>query len=165
LTRQYFNDIIVMAARAMEKEGSEMTEIKEAHELMLDIHAAAPAALLNVLPQLEEELKVFLLIINRENKILNRQFEDEDLRQLAMETLGKLFCQNTSKIPQQFPQTWQAWLDRRNDKSAEIRVLWIACCPLIIQSHPSLIREVCGIYKYHLLQLNLICRRAGAEIP
>ena len=73
-----------------------MTELKDAHDLILDLHTASPAALMNVIPQLEEELK----------------FEDEDLRQLAMETLGKLFCQNHCKVPMTYPQTWHAWLDR-----------------------------------------------------
>jgi sister-chromatid-cohesion protein PDS5 len=51
---QYFSDAIIMASK---EEGGE-DDLRTAHFLIWELYKAAPKVLLNVIPQLEEELKV-----------------------------------------------------------------------------------------------------------
>lgn len=91
---QYFSDIIVASSRELEE--SDLLEFKEAHKLVLEINRTVPLLLLNVVPQLEEELKVEHLVI----------------RQFATATLGELFLESGAQIVNLYSSAWQTWKDR-----------------------------------------------------
>jgi sister-chromatid-cohesion protein PDS5 len=58
---KYFSDIISTAEKS-ELTSKEMADFKTVHQLVIELNKAAPALLLNVVPQLEEELKVQMLL-------------------------------------------------------------------------------------------------------
>jgi sister-chromatid-cohesion protein PDS5 len=59
---QHFSDIIVATGHDLEQE-EQMIEFKQAHKLILQINKYVPTLLLNVIPQLQEELKVLFLFL------------------------------------------------------------------------------------------------------
>ncbi|KAF9584188.1 hypothetical protein BGW38_007287 [Lunasporangiospora selenospora] len=122
---QYFLDIISTA----NKEGlttKELEDIKTIHRLIVELNKAAPSLLLNVIPQLEEELKITNVTI----------------RTLATKSLGQMFAEKTSQLPAQYESTWKAWLQRRNDKAAQVRIAWLESLTDLVQAHASLSKEL-----------------------
>jgi len=61
--KQYFTDVIVAAGKNGTS-AEELNDFKTAHDLIKELNRTAPGLLLNVIPQLEEELKVRILIQN-----------------------------------------------------------------------------------------------------
>jgi hypothetical protein len=57
---QYFTDVIVAAGKNGTS-AEELNDFKTAHDLIKELNRTAPGLLLNVIPQLEEELKVCIL--------------------------------------------------------------------------------------------------------
>ena len=55
--KKYFSQVIIETGRDLD-EDSDLTEFQNAHFLILEINKFASGILLNVIPQLEEELKV-----------------------------------------------------------------------------------------------------------
>ncbi|KAJ3090605.1 hypothetical protein HK102_003231 [Quaeritorhiza haematococci] len=145
---QYFGDIIAEAGRSVAEEGSDNSdddsdaggagrgafagfeEFKSAHDLILEINKTAPGVLLNVIPQLEEELKV----------------ETTSIRQLSTQVLGTMFSQpfSGSKLAFTYPQVWKTWQDRRNDKHAPIRITWVEFCSDFFKHQPQLSHDISG---------------------
>lgn len=148
---QYFSDIIVSASKAVTEDAGEQDSdsndsdcegldnapksrdesgmpeaAKAAHKLIVDIHRTVPGLLLNVIPQLEEELKVNFV----------------GLRQLATSALGNMFTQPGSQLFQAYPNIWNSWLNRRNDKALEIRLLWVEHAVKALTTQPLVQEEV-----------------------
>ncbi|KAF9941901.1 hypothetical protein BGZ67_003731 [Mortierella alpina] len=122
---QYFLDII-STARNGELSSKEMEDFKTVHKLVIELNKATPALLLNVIPQLEEEMKL----------------TDVSIRSLATKSLGEMFAEKTSQLATQYESTWKAWLLRRNDKVPQVRIIWVASAVKLIKTHGSLDKEL-----------------------
>ncbi|KAI0689173.1 armadillo-type protein [Cytidiella melzeri] len=102
---QYFTDIIVTHAR-----DEELDEIRTAHELIKRINRSSPALLHNVVPQLEEELRV----------------QEVAIRVMATQTLGEMFAEkNGAEFARKYPSTWTTWLARKNDQVTAVRLAFV----------------------------------------
>ncbi|KAJ1740064.1 Sister chromatid cohesion protein pds5 [Coemansia sp. RSA 989] len=129
---QYFNDVIVSAAqqRAGSMEDQEDTgsldDLRSAHYLILELNKAAPGTLLNVIPQLEEELSV----------------EDVDIRVLSTNVLGEMFGEKGFTLAKRYETTWKAWVGRRADASPLVRTQWVERAVALYQHQPQLAREL-----------------------
>ncbi|CAG8820312.1 16214_t:CDS:2, partial [Racocetra persica] len=116
---QYFTDVIVAAGKTGTPT-EELNDFKTAHDLIKELNRSAPGLLLNVIPQLEEELKL----------------DDLNLRMLATQVLGEMFSEKDSTLASRYDNVWKMWLLRRNDKVAEVRCAWTEyCLPLYINHH------------------------------
>ncbi|KAG0379601.1 hypothetical protein BGX24_012558 [Mortierella sp. AD032] len=122
---QYFSDIISVAGNG-ELSSKELEDFKIVHKLVIELNKSTPALLLNVIPQLEEELKL----------------SDITIRALATKSLGEMFSEKTSQLVTQYESTWKAWLQRRNDKIPQVRIAWLESLTNIIKSHASLSKEL-----------------------
>ncbi|KAF9956691.1 hypothetical protein BGZ72_002577 [Mortierella alpina] len=122
---QYFLDII-STARNGELSSKEMEDFKTVHKLVIELNKATPALLLNVIPQLEEEMKL----------------TDVNIRSLATKSLGEMFAEKTSQLATQYESTWKAWLLRRNDKVPQVRIIWVESAVKLIKAHGSLDKEL-----------------------
>ncbi|KAJ2889943.1 Sister chromatid cohesion protein pds5, partial [Coemansia aciculifera] len=138
---QYFNDVIVSAAqqrvgqRQQEGDGQQrgragpgdsMDDLRSAHYLILELNKSAPGTLLNVVPQLEEELGV----------------DDVDIRVLATGVLGEMFAEKGFTLAKRYESTWKTWKGRRADASAVVRIQWIEHAVSLYQYQPQLSREL-----------------------
>ncbi|EIW55568.1 uncharacterized protein TRAVEDRAFT_73422 [Trametes versicolor FP-101664 SS1] len=118
---QYFTDIIVDQAREERFE-----EVQTAHNLIVQLNRACPSLLHNVVPQLEEELRV----------------EQLQLRIMATQTLGEMFAdKHGMDLVHKYPTTWAQWLSRRNDKNVTIRLEWVGTMKGIITNLPEMRKE------------------------
>ncbi|KAF9349020.1 hypothetical protein BGX26_012632 [Mortierella sp. AD094] len=122
---QYFFDIISTVGNG-ELSAKELADFKTVHQLVVELNKATPALLLNVIPQLEEELKL----------------SDVTIRTLATKSLGEMFAEKTSQLASQYESTWKAWLLRRNDKAPQVRIVWIESLKDLIKAHGSLAKEL-----------------------
>src|ERR1700722_7615393 len=102
---QYFTDIIVSHSR-----DEEFEDIRTAHDLIKQLNRSCPSLLHSVVPQLEEELRV----------------EEVQLRQIVTQVLGEMFSdKGGADLVNKYPSTWNVWLNRKNDKSAAIRLRFV----------------------------------------
>ncbi|KAG0342315.1 hypothetical protein BG000_005598 [Podila horticola] len=122
---KYFSDIISTAGSG-ELSAKELNDFKTVHQLVVELNKAAPVLLLNVIPQLEEELKL----------------TDVNIRSLAVSSLGQMFAEKTSQLTSQYESTWKAWLQRRNDKIPSVRILWLESLVGLIKAQPTLAKEL-----------------------
>ncbi|KAI8925749.1 armadillo-type protein [Entophlyctis helioformis] len=122
---QYFSDILVAAGKNV-TDDTNPEQFRAAHRLIIDIYRAAPDILLNVIPQLEEELKVDAL----------------PMRMLALTSLGEMLVQSGGTLIAIYPSVWKSWCDRRNDKNVTIRVEWIKYCAWVVSKHQQVFVEV-----------------------
>ncbi|KAI9305906.1 hypothetical protein BJ944DRAFT_160861 [Cunninghamella echinulata] len=113
---QYFTDTLMAVSGGGEED---MDELKRVHEMIEEIYFIAPSLLLNVIPQLEEEMTL----------------DELGIRQLAIETLGNMFAHKSSTLYKQYPNIWKGWLGREVDKSAVIRTRWLELCGTIYLNH------------------------------
>ncbi|KAI0634818.1 armadillo-type protein [Trametes polyzona] len=118
---QYFTDIIIDQAREERFE-----EVQTAHNLIVQLNRACPSLLHNVVPQLEEELRV----------------EQIQLRVMATQTLGQMFAdKHGMDLVHKYPTTWAQWLSRRNDKNVTIRLEWVSTMKGVIANPPEMRKE------------------------
>lgn len=118
---QYFTDIIVSHSEA-----EDFDEVEKAHELIKRLNHSCPSLLHNVVPQLDEEMKV----------------EDVRLRQMATQVLGEMFADNAGgKLDKKYPNTWGLWLARQKDKSPAVRVSFVEGCKGLLQNERDDLRE------------------------
>ncbi|KZT00644.1 uncharacterized protein LAESUDRAFT_687811 [Laetiporus sulphureus 93-53] len=102
---QYFTDIIVSHSR-----DEEFDEVQTAHELIKQLNRSCPSLLHNVVPQLEEELRV----------------EETQIRIMATQTLAEMFAdKGGTEFVKNYPSTWSVWLLRKNDKAASVRLAFV----------------------------------------
>ncbi|KAG8890975.1 hypothetical protein FRB98_002995 [Tulasnella sp. 332] len=142
---QYFTDIILQ-----HDDEEEMERIRVAHELIKALSRDCPALLLNVVPQLEEELKVDRLA----------------MRALATEALGEMFgdVKTGIELAKKYQTAWQAWLQRRNDKAAPVRLAFVEGTPGIIIHHAELRIEIEDALRNKLLDPDDKVRAATCRV-
>ncbi|KAG0346698.1 hypothetical protein BG004_001038 [Podila humilis] len=122
---QYFSDIISTAGNG-ELTSKDLNDFKTLHQLVIELNKAAPLLLLNVIPQLEEELK----------------FSDVNVRSLATAALGEMFADKTAQLGTQYETTWKLWLMRRNDKVISVRLVWLETLVNLLKSQPTLSKDL-----------------------
>ncbi|KAI0747029.1 armadillo-type protein [Daedaleopsis nitida] len=119
---QYFTDIIVDRAREEEYE-----EVQTAHDLIQQLNRACPSLLHNVVPQLEEELRV----------------EQVQLRIMATQTLGEMYAdKHALDLVQKYPTTWNQWIGRRNDKIVAVRQTWVETMKGVVINLPEMRTQI-----------------------
>ncbi|KAL1924376.1 uncharacterized protein VTP21DRAFT_7411 [Calcarisporiella thermophila] len=123
---QYFSEVILNAIDGEISE-DDLREFRVAHDLILELNRVAPGLLLNVIPQLEEEMRV----------------DDMNLRGLSTRVLGGMFGEPGSMLAFNYPTTWKTWLQRKQDKNSAIRQLWCELCIPILKNHPNLSKDIC----------------------
>ncbi|KAI8996056.1 armadillo-type protein [Gaertneriomyces semiglobifer] len=143
----YFGDAIIAAGRGFEDENEEK-DFEDAHKLILEVHRAAPAVLLNVVPQLDEELKL----------------DDAHVRAIATNTLGEMFAEPNTNLAQTYPLVWKSWLGRRVDKLPAVRVAWLNWCGQLYKNHSELATDVDAAYKEKLIDPDEKVRIRALEI-
>ncbi|KAG8937052.1 hypothetical protein FRC02_008159 [Tulasnella sp. 418] len=121
---KYFTDIILQH----DEDDDEIDHIRSAHDLIISLNKSCPALLLNVVPQLEEELKVDRL----------------QLRTLATQVLGEMFgeLKNGVELSRKYHAAWQAWLTRKNDKAVAVRLAMVEATKSIIINHAEMRNEI-----------------------
>ncbi|KAN0065934.1 Sister chromatid cohesion protein pds5 [Thecaphora frezii] len=149
---QYFTEVIVSASREDDQD-ERMEALQSAHALILQINRSVPALLLNVVPQLEEELRA----------------EDAQLRIMATKVLGQMFAERPSSVgaggdlATKYAATWKAWLGRANDKSATLRTVWVEATKNLLIHHPELRKDLTPILEQKLLEPDERVRAAMAK--
>ncbi|CEG69090.1 hypothetical protein RMATCC62417_05229 [Rhizopus microsporus] len=129
---QYFSDILLSVSNA---EGTEeLEELRKAHDLIIKVNAVVPDLLLNVLPLVQEEMKL----------------DQANVRQIATETMGKLFMHPESNISEKYPTIWKTWLGRKDDKLVQLRVKWLEMCVDIYKNHTESMSEITECIKLKL---------------
>ncbi|GAB1522287.1 Sister chromatid cohesion protein pds5 [Rhizoctonia solani] len=122
---QYFGDLLLQHTPDDQTSmpAEDVEELRTAHELVQRLAQAVAPLLLNVVPQLEEELRV----------------TDQTIRSIATQTLGAIFGDsNGAKLARTYPSTWAQWLLRRNDRVAAVRVIFVECAKDIVSRHAEL---------------------------
>ncbi|CDO77959.1 hypothetical protein BN946_scf184971.g9 [Trametes cinnabarina] len=119
---QYFTDIIVDQARE-----ERYDEVQTAHNLIQQLNRACPSLLHNVVPQLEEELRV----------------EQLQLRVMATQTLGEMFADKHGyDLVTKYQSTWVQWLARRNDKNVTVRLMWVEAMKGVVVNLPEMRKDI-----------------------
>lgn len=147
---QYFNEVIISASREDDQD-ERNAQLSTAHSLIIQINRAVPSLLLNVIPQLEEELKA----------------EDVQLRVMATRVLGQMFADKTaqgaSDLAKTYSSTWRAWLGRANDKSTTLRTVWVESTKALIVNRPELRADLVPLIEQKLLEPEERVRAAMAK--
>lgn len=113
---QYFTDLIIEHSREEEYE-----EMQTAHDLIKRLNRSCPALLHNVVPQLEEELRV----------------QENQIRIMATQTLGEMFAdKGGGDLVKKYPTTWAAWLSRKNDQAVVVRQCFVETAKGVLVNIP-----------------------------
>ncbi|CBQ68347.1 related to PDS5-precocious dissociation of sister chromatids [Sporisorium reilianum SRZ2] len=151
---QYFNEVMISATQEDDQD-ERLESLQTAHSLIVQINRVVPSLLLNVIPQLEEELRA----------------EDVQLRVLATKVLGQMFAEKpsstaaeSSDLARRYVGTWRAWLGRANDKSSSLRVVWAESTKPILVHHPELRHDLTPILGNKLLEPDERVRAATAKM-
>ncbi|SNX85250.1 related to PDS5 - precocious dissociation of sister chromatids [Melanopsichium pennsylvanicum] len=151
---QYFNEVI-LSATSEDDPDERLESLQNAHSLIVQINRVVPSLLLNVIPQLEEELRA----------------EDVQLRMLATKVLGQMFAEKpsstaaeSSNLARRYIGTWRAWLGRANDKSSSLRVVWAECIKPILVHHPELRNDLTPVLQSKLMEPDERVRAATAKM-
>ncbi|KAJ2159386.1 Sister chromatid cohesion protein pds5 [Coemansia sp. RSA 552] len=156
---QHFNEAIVEAAtRRRAGDSGALDELRAAHDLIRELNRAAPATLLNVVPQIEEELGV----------------DDAEIRELATGALGAMLGDNGFTLAKRHAAAWNAWKGRRADANAAVRSQWVSCAIALFQLQPTLARELSSAIAAALADVDervrtaacrALARLDGADLP
>lgn len=108
----------------------EVERIRTAHDLIKAINRDCSALLLNVVPQLEEELRV----------------DRSNMRMLATQALGDMFGEAKTgvELSRKYPTAWQAWLQRKNDKAPPVRLAFVETTKELITNHAEFRHDIEG---------------------
>ncbi|KAI8352060.1 hypothetical protein BD560DRAFT_477874 [Blakeslea trispora] len=145
---QYFSDVLISVSTTDETEEEDYAEVKKAHGLICKMNAVVPELLMNVLPLLQEEMKV----------------DNIHIRQLSTETLGHMFAEPSSQVATQYPAIWKTWLGRRHDKSIQLRVKWLEISADIFKHHSNAVAELIECYKDRLFDPDERVRAATCKV-
>ncbi|TFK49359.1 hypothetical protein OE88DRAFT_1646400 [Heliocybe sulcata] len=141
---QFFSDIIILHS---EEEGLE--DVEKAHELIKKLNHSCPSLLHNVIPQLEEELKVELV----------------PLRVMATQVLGEMFADvYGGDLVKKFPSTWQVWLSRKNDRTPSVRVAFVEAAKGLISKPPEIHKAIEEVLQSKLLDPDEKVRAAVCKV-
>lgn len=118
---QYFTDNIVQHGQS-----GDFEEVERCHTLIKHINHACPSLLHNVVPQLEEELRI----------------DEMQLRLMATQVLGDMFADNAGgDLEKKYPSTWALWLARKSDKAVAVRLAFVEGCKGVLALHRSELQE------------------------
>ncbi|KAJ3411005.1 hypothetical protein HDV05_002913 [Chytridiales sp. JEL 0842] len=145
---QYFSEVFVAATKKNDDEDESYADFEAAHELILEISAVAKGVLMNVVPLLEEEL----------------QYDDVRVRTLATQVVGKMVSEPGSTVASAYPSTFKVWLDRRNDKQQQVRILWLDFCLDIFRHHSELCAEISAGVEQKLMDPDEKVRLAAVKL-
>ncbi|GAA5962654.1 hypothetical protein JCM21900_006757 [Sporobolomyces salmonicolor] len=109
----------------------------EAHDLIRSLNRHVPSLLLNVIPQLEEELTT----------------SHPSYRRLATEVLGSMFGEKIGQgdLARAFPGTWREWGRRAGDVVPKVRCAVAEGLKAVWREHPELGDDIENILKTKLL--------------
>lgn len=139
---QYFTDNIVQHSQ----EGN-FDEVQAAHELIKRLNRSCPSLLHNVIPQLEEELRV----------------EEVQLRHMATRVLGDMFADKGSNdLEKKYASTWTLWLARMNDKATTVRVAFVEACRGLLLHHRSELRKAIESMSLFVIGRNIVLLNSDA---
>lgn len=104
----------------------------EAHDLIRSMNRHVPSLLLNVIPQLAEELTT----------------HSPAYRKLATTTLGQMFGEPVGHgdLAKAFPGVWQEWLKRSRDLSVKVRIAFCERLGKVWKEHPELAKDIEGAF-------------------
>lgn len=104
----------------------------EAHDLIRSMNRHVPSLLLNVIPQLAEELTT----------------DSPAYRKLATTTLGQMFGEPVGHgdLAKAFPGVWQEWLRRSRDLSVKVRIAFCERLGKVWKEHPELAKDIEGAH-------------------
>jgi sister chromatid cohesion protein PDS5 len=139
----YFTEIIVNHSQ-----DEDFDEIRTVHELIKQVNRSCPSILHSVVPQLEEEL--------RADKV--------ELRQIVTQVLGDMFSdKGGAYLVKKYPSTWNVWLNRRNDKTASIRITFVEATRGLLVNMPEVREVVEGLLMSPSLFGNMM--NLGSQMP
>ncbi|KAK9468498.1 armadillo-type protein [Lipomyces arxii] len=124
---QYFTDTIYeFTSKTEDLSDSDLTELKKAHQLIVEMWKAAPEVLQSVIPQIDQELQV----------------ENTQMRILATQTIGTIAGETPGRVNfiSSHPTCWEDWLGRQNDKVPLVRAKWADGCAYIIGNRPDIVK-------------------------
>ncbi|BGP34804.1 Sister chromatid cohesion protein pds5 [Rhodotorula toruloides] len=109
----------------------------EAHDLIRSMNRHVPSLLLNVIPQLAEELTT----------------NSPAYRKLATTTLGQMFGEpiGHGDLAKAFPGVWQEWLRRSRDLSVKVRIAFCERLGKVWKEHPELAKDIEAHLQHYLL--------------
>ncbi|BGP02903.1 Sister chromatid cohesion protein pds5 [Rhodotorula toruloides] len=109
----------------------------EAHDLIRSMNRHVPSLLLNVIPQLAEELTT----------------NSPAYRKLATTTLGQMFGEPVGHgdLAKAFPGVWQEWLRRSRDLSVKVRIAFCERLGKVWKEHPELAKDIEAHLQHYLL--------------
>ena len=125
---QYFTDIIVEHSP-----DDDVEEVQTAHDLIKRLNTSCQGLLHNVIPQLEEELRVL----------------NVEIRVMATHTLGDMFAdKGGGDLVRKYPTTWATWLGRARDTAAAVRQAFVESAKgvLINMNLPEPREQVGGMF-------------------
>ncbi|KAG1456183.1 hypothetical protein G6F55_006644 [Rhizopus delemar] len=131
-TVQYFSGALLSASNANGTE--ELEELRKAHYLIIKVNDVVPELLQTVFPLIQEEMKL----------------DQPNVRQLATETMGKLFAHPDANLTEKYPAIWKTWLGRRNDRVTQLRAKWLEMSVGIYKNHPELANDLADCIKMKL---------------
>ncbi|RXK35355.1 hypothetical protein M231_07377 [Tremella mesenterica] len=123
----------IQTSHGRNPDSNDLKILTESHILLLNIYSHCPALLLNVIPLLEENLKVA---------------DEIPLRQLSTKTLGTMFGERpvvgagVADVAKAYPAAWRAWLGRRVDKALVVRLAWVEAARGVLAKNPELRKEM-----------------------
>ncbi|PVU88709.1 hypothetical protein BB559_005438 [Furculomyces boomerangus] len=144
---QYFNDIIIASSKQLDSDSETLNNLKTAHYLILELNKTASSILQNVVPQLEEELRV----------------DEISIRTMATQVLGEMFLEKGYTLARRYSSTWNTWLKRRSDKSNIVRIMWVEHAVLMLQKQPQLAKELEGPIIEKLEDIDEKVRKASCQ--
>ncbi|GAA5863133.1 hypothetical protein JCM3774_001432 [Rhodotorula dairenensis] len=113
------------------------SRLVDAHRLIRSLNRHVPALLLNVIPQLAEELT--------STETLLRVLATDFLGQMLGEPVGHGDLAKTN------PAVWKEWLRRARDKDPKVRIKMCDRLEAIWREHPELATDVEGFWTSYLL--------------
>ncbi|GJN93116.1 hypothetical protein Rhopal_006161-T1 [Rhodotorula paludigena] len=110
----------------------------QAHDLIRSLHRHVPSLLLNVIPQLSEELTT----------------SSPAYRRLATTVLGSMFGEPVGHgdLARAFPAVWREWCSRAKDRETKVRVAMCEAMRRIWREHPELADDLAAILISYLLK-------------
>ncbi|OCF45868.1 hypothetical protein I317_00356 [Kwoniella heveanensis CBS 569] len=123
----HFSDIQVDHGK--DSSQNDLKILSDSHKLLLTINKFCPDLLLNVVPLLQDNLKIA---------------DEVAIRQLSVKTLGRLFGQRSgAEDPaRKYASAWRAWLGRRLDKALAVRLAWVEGTREVLIKHPEVRKEL-----------------------
>lgn len=133
LTLQHFSEIQLQHGK--NPTPADLKVMSDSHALMIDMYRLCPGMMINVVQQLEDNLKAV---------------DEIPLRQLSTKTLGTMFGMrpavgsDIADLARAYPGAWRAWLGRRVDKAIGVRLAWVEAAAIVLSGHPELRSELEG---------------------